>query len=306
MSKIAQPAATASPYRGPYYQADGALSIQFAPDRCRDIGFTREIYAPGIGPVLRALTTIRGEAVFDLVYAKVNGAAVVGKAKELVLTYDFKRGSGSWLAGFSDYNRQTSDLRMAADLRPLPDEISRNREGFYIQSMNRSDDVFMFLKKHVTTEDGLEPNQAYRVWFDIRFASNAPTGCVGVGGSPGDSVYLKAGASVDEPVTSLVGDGYVQISVDKGQQSNGGREAGVVGTIANGTPCDGSAAPYVSVRKDYAHPQPITTDQRGSLWLIAGTDSAYEGLTGLYIESITVRINSAVEPANGTVTHRTR
>ena len=295
--QTAQPPAEPAPYRGPHVEATSSLEIQYAPDSCRDVGITREIYAQDIGLVRRSITTIRGELTFDLVYARVNGAPVLGKSKEIVLAYDFNRGSKGWLAGFSDYNLQSADLRRLAELRPLPDELSPGRSGFYIQGMNRSDDLFMFLKKHVSTEDGLEPNQDYRVWFDIRFASDAPTGCPGVGGSPGDSVYLKAGAAADEPVTSLDTAGDVHLSADKGQQSMGGKDAGVVGTIANGTACEGTAWPYISVRKDYAHPQTVRTDDRGSLWLLVGTDSGYEGLTGLYLESITVRINSAVEPA---------
>jgi hypothetical protein len=38
------------------------------------------------------------------------------------------------------------------------------------------------------------------------------------------------------------------------------------------------------------HPDAVMTDSRGELWLIAGTDSAYEGLTGLFIEKIAVRL----------------
>jgi hypothetical protein len=285
-------------HHGSQVDSDGSLVVQYNPNACRDIGFTQEIYAPGIGLARRALTTIRGETVFDLVYARVNGKPVLGRAKELVIYSDFNNGSKGWLAGFADYSLRISDLRMLAELRPLPDEISRARAGFFLQSINRSDDLFMFLKKHLAFEDGVESNQAYRVAFDIRFASNAPTGCVGVGGSPGDSVYLKAGAAIDEPI-ALLTSGDVHLSADKGQQSTGGRDAGVTGTIANGTPCDSATPPYVRVRREYVHTQPVRTDDRGSMWLLLGTDSGYEGLTGLYIESIVVRINPWVEPAGG-------
>jgi hypothetical protein len=191
----------------------------------------------------------------------------------------------------------TGDLRMLAELRPLPEEIDSSRSGFYLQGMNRSDDLFMFVKKHLGFEDGIEPNQAYRISFELRFASNAPTGCFGVGGSPGDSVYLKAGATADEPVALLDTLGEIRLTADKGQQANGGKDAGVVGTIANGTPCEGSSYPYVRVRKEYAHAREIRTDDRGSMWLLLGTDSGFEGLTGLYLESIAIRINPAVAPA---------
>jgi hypothetical protein len=297
--QTAQPAAGPAPYRSPQFEIDAALAVSYAPDGCRDVGLTGEVYAPGTGPLRRSLTTFAGELVFDLVWARVNGAPVLGKSREIVLTSDFRNGSKAWLAGYSDYHVATDDLRMLAELRPLPDEVDASGSGFYIQGMNRSDDLFMYLKKQVTRDEGLESNQAYRVAFDIRFASDAPTGCVGAGGAPGESVYLKAGASAEEPLALLDGTGNIQISVDKGQQSAGGKQAGVVGTIANGTSCEGTVQPYVSVRKQYAHPEAVATGERGSLWLLTGTDSAYEGLTGLYYQSVTVRINPSVEPAGG-------
>ncbi len=295
--QTAQPAAATSRYRGPNYDLDGALAVQYAPESCRDIGITQEVYAPGLGLVSRAITTIRGEIVFHLVYARVGRAAVLGKSKEIVLVDDFQYGSHGWLPGFADYSLRNGDLRMLAELRPLPDELGAGRSAYYIQSMNRSDDLFMFLKRHVGSEDGLQPNQAYRVSFEIRFASNAPTGCFGVGGSPGDSVYLKAGAAADEPLALLDTAGDVRLSIDKGQQAAGGKDAGLVGTIANGAPCQGSVFPYLRVRKEYAHDGPARTDGRGAIWLLVGTDSGFEGLTGLYVESIVVRIDAAVQTA---------
>lgn len=295
--QTAQPAASTAQYRGPQYELDGALAIGYAPESCRDIGITQEVYAPGVGLVSRAITTIRGELLYHLIYARVGGAAVLGKSREIVLVDDFRSGSHGWLPGFADYSRRNGDLRMLAELRPLPDELGASSAGYYIQSMNRSDDLFMFLKREVAPDEGVQPNQSYRVHFDIRLASNAPAGCFGVGGSPGESVYLKAGAAAEEPLAVLDSAGDVRLSVDKGQQAAGGKDVGLVGTIANGTPCRDPAFPYVRVRKEYAHAGVVRTDERGAIWLVLGTDSGFEGLTGLYVESIVIRINAAVAPA---------
>ena len=257
------PSPISLPYTGP---GGPALPIQYAPGRCADVGFTLELYGPEIGLVQRSIVTFRGPLTYDLVYARVNGRTITRADGQLVLKYDFDRGSRGWLAGFSDYSLQTGDLRMLAETRALPQEISENASGFYLQSMNRSDDLFMYLKKHLGTGDGLKPNQAYRLSFDIQFASNAPTGCAGVGGAPGESVYLKAGASADEPVSLLRGGADLAINIDKGQQATGGADAGVVGNVANGQMCDGTNWPYVTVRKTYTHEQPVRTDERGSLW----------------------------------------
>lgn len=59
---------------------------------------------------------------------------------------------------------------------------------------------------------------------------------MGVGGAPGEGVYLKAGASVDEPVSAVGAGQHLELNIDKGHQSQGGSDAGVMGAIANGDP----------------------------------------------------------------------
>lgn len=267
-----------------------ALGIVYTSQSCADIGIVNEIYTPSVGLTERAITTIAGEIRYRLVYARVNGKVVKADDGTLLLHSDFRGGSKRWLASFSDYDLVIGDLQMLAELRPLPDELGGDATAFFIESMNRSDDLFMYLKKQIDTQDGLEPNLSYKATFTINFASNAASGCVGVGGSPGDSVYLKAGASADEPVARLLSGHDVRLNVDKGEQSVGGADAGVVGTIANGRACDTENSPYVRLTKTYTHSNVVRTDDRGSLWLLVGTDSAFEGLTGLYYESITVRL----------------
>jgi hypothetical protein len=271
------------------------LRIVYTGGSCRDSGITQETYRIGIGLTERIIATIRGPRAYGLAWAKVNGEPVLNGDDRVIMRSDFSNGAKGWLAGFSDYSLEIDDLRMAAELRGLPDELERGTaKGYFVESMNRSDDIFMFLKRQVTTRDGLKPNTSYRLTLDIEFASNAPTGCVGVGGAPGEGVYLKAGASGDEPVANLQGFRDVTLNIDKGQQSVGGLDAGVVGEIANGKPCDNGVQPYVRLRKQYTHERLVHTDNRGVLWLLVGTDSAYEGLTGLYYQAITARLTPTV------------
>lgn len=56
--------------------------------------------------------------------------------------------------------------------------------------MNRSDDLFMFLKKQLTD---LKPLTSYKINFDIQLASNAISGGIGAGGAPGEGVGIGAG-----------------------------------------------------------------------------------------------------------------
>ncbi len=210
--------------------------------------------------------------------------------EEIVLRYDFSKGSEGWLPGFSDYTLETGDLQLLAEIRPLPEEIDSTRKGYYLQGMNRSDDLFMFLKKPLGWMEGVRPNQTYNISIDIEFASNAPSGCFGIGGPPGEAVHLKAGITPFEPVAILARGSEVSLSADKGQQGTGGRDAGVVGNIANGRPCEEAGSPYVFMHKLYHHPHLVTTDLRGVLWVLIGTDSGFEGLTGIYYYSILITL----------------
>lgn len=233
---------------------------------------------------------------FGFLLAAVFAAAPVQAQKvlkntdeELVLRWDFNEGTGGWLASFTDYGLETGDLQRLAEIRSLPGEVDSSRFGYFLQSMNRSDDIFMFLKRPLTHGMGLKANMRYSVTIDVEFLSNEPEGCAGVGGAPAEAVTLKAGVSRIEPVPTLVGD-YVDISIDKGQQVTGGRDAGAIGHIGNGRACEDDGRPYVFLHRVYHHPEAVTSRPDGKLWILVGTDSGYEGLTQLYYYSIQVTL----------------
>jgi hypothetical protein len=131
--------------------------------------------------------------------------------------------------------------------------------------------------------------------FTIVLASNAPSGALGIGGAPGESVFLKAGASTMEPEVYLDSDtDYYLVNVDKGSGNSGsGTEASVVGNIANGLSAeeiDLENPPYVSLERQHEHEYTVTASPDGQLWLLVGTDSGFEGLTAIYYQSISVTL----------------
>lgn len=212
--------------------------------------------------------------------------------QQLVFTYEFSDDAMGWEAGFSDYFPDMQEDMdwvggfQAAD--ETPDDVGA---AFTLQGTNTSDDLFMFMKKRLTRDDGIIDSAVYDLSFEIAFYSNAPSGCVGIGGAPGESVYLKAGASAVEPEPVLVGDGgleQVRLNVDKGNQSTGGEAAGVVGNVANGVACEEMPSGFVLVTKSYTLEEPVEASEDGELWLFVGTDSGFEGRTTLYYESIEV------------------
>jgi hypothetical protein len=216
---------------------------------------------------------------------------VTGLSSSIRLEFDFRQGAQGWEAGFAEYSPQTEDMMLEAEIRALPSELGINGTGYYLQGMNHSDDLFMFLKRRLGTDDGLVPGQEYRVIFTVVFASDAPSGAVGIGGPPGESVYLKAGASTVEPEVYLDPDtGYYVMNVDKGSgSSGGGTAASVVGNIANGLPA-GETPRYISLERQHEHEYTVDANPDGELWLLVGTDSGFEGLTAIYYQSIAITL----------------
>ncbi len=214
-----------------------------------------------------------------------DGFAPVNGAGAKTFDFEFNNGVQGWVAGFSDYPiGQDSSLELSSGWRPLPIPLQGN--GFNISGNNRCDDLFMYIKRRVL---GLLPNARYSLSFDVQFATNAPTGCVGIGGSPGESVTLKAGASATEPI-AIASDSlrWYVMNVDKGNQTSGGENALVLGSIAN---TNRDCLNPVYEMKDLASSPAtlvVSSDSSGGIWLYIGTDSGFEGPTNLSFVHITV------------------
>jgi hypothetical protein len=202
-----------------------------------------------------------------------------------IVQVDFSGGSQNWVAGFADYPAgQETFFQLASGIQPLPTPLDQTKTGFFISGINHSDDLFMFLKAKVT---GLKPNTVYQASFHVEFATSAPQGCPGVGGPPGEGVIVKAGASVAEPLAVLQSDGFLRMNVDKGQQALGGKDAIVIGNVANSS-TDCANPVFQTKALDSASAFSVQTDSTGSLWLLVGTDSGFEGTTSLYYRLVKV------------------
>ena len=218
-------------------------------------------------------------------------------------TFNFQNGDQGFQAGFADYPAgEEAFYELKSGVQPLPPEVGTGT-GYYLSGNNHSDDLFMFIERALTAADGIKANQSYTVSFEITFASDAPTGCAGIGGAPGESVYLKAGATGTNPEAVPV-DGQMTLNVDKGNQSEGGTAASTAGNIANGIACEvameGETLPYASVTRTHTHTATVTADASGNLYLIVGTDSGFEGVTNIYFQQINVTLTPAGStPGNG-------
>ena len=186
-----------------------------------------------------------------------------------------------WTVAFADLpvDYDPSIFELESGHRPLPDGLPGS--GIYVQGHNRSDDLFMFLKRQV---GGLIPGAAYAVSVSIDLATNVPAGSIGIGGSPGASVFVKGGAAAIEPDTVEDGNGYLRMNIDKGNQSRGGESMAVLGNVAHP---DVAQREYRIKTLDSAGlPLRVEADDEGRAWLVVGTDSGFEGLSALYYTRI--------------------
>jgi hypothetical protein len=202
------------------------------------------------------------------------------------LLFVFDRSTQDWTGSFTDLApSQVNDVGFLFERRELPAEVGLPGGALFVSGRNVSDDLFMFLT-HPVTE--LLPETEYTITFELELASNSPTGCVGVGGAPGESVYVKVGAATAQPDRVTNSSGNLRLNVDKGEQSMGGANARMVGDLANGsTDCATPSYRYIT-RDNRDNPLRITTDAEGRLWLLVGTDSGFESTTSLYYDTIRV------------------
>jgi len=222
-----------------------------------------------------------------------------GTPPPVSVSFDFRNGALGWQAGFADYPPATDKngfYELVAKVRPLPPELGVNGTGFYIQGNNHSDDLFMFMKRRLSSADGIVAGQTYQISFTLVFASSVQSGCVGVGGSP--EVTLKAGASPAEPIALFDSSpliNWLRMNVGK-DPSQGNIAASPTGTIGNGIPCGSAPNSYVSIQRTHQHTSLVNANSKGELWLLIGTDSGFEGLTALYYQRIDVTLTPVSPP----------
>ena len=195
------------------------------------------------------------------------------------INFDFDSGLDGWVAGFADFPvGQEDNFELFSSWERLPAPLD-HINGFLISGNNRSDDLFMYIKKMFA---GFDPNTRYDVDFEITIATNVASGCVGVGGPAGESVFIKAGAISFEPVPQNDGSGFFLMNIDKGNQSVSGSNAINIGDFANTkTNCLDTSYEEKTLNSE-GNSFTVFPSIEGVLWLLFGTDSGFESTTSIF------------------------
>jgi hypothetical protein len=204
--------------------------------------------------------------------------------KVFTLTANFSEGLSTWQPDFTGYPASWQDsveYALQWDWVERPAATGHGK-ALMLSGKNLDEGLFMFIKTEV---HGLSPNTEYALVFGVQLASDASSDIDGTNGSPGKSVYLKAGASTIEP-KKIVNDGTCAFNLDKGdQESLSGNDMVVLGDIAS------ASGQYELINRNSSmHPAPfiVRTDANGRFWLVIGTYSNYHGSTTIYYTEISV------------------
>jgi hypothetical protein len=240
--------------------------------------------------LLAALLVVMGVA------ACAGGGDENGEAQPLSFSFDFAASDHGWSGGFTDlpanYETDVYNLEIAHVERPS--ELGTGK-ALLIAGSNASDDLFMFLKKGLTATDGVQPNTTYRLVFAVTFGTDAPAGAVGIGGPPGEAVWVKVGANAIEPTAveqpDMGGEIYLLFNLDKGRQNDDGADGLRIGDVAKPTNEEFGVYELKTLNNEN-NPVEAVSDSDGNLWIYVGTDSGFEGRTALYY----TQINVSLEP----------
>lgn len=200
------------------------------------------------------------------------------------IVYTFDQDLQGFKGGFADLpiDADPSIYELAYTYENIPVKGEESK-GIYLTGHNRSDDLFMYIYKNIGEDKELKPSTRYEVNLSFEMATKIPGGMMGIGGSPGESVFVKAGVVGQEPA-NIEQDTYYRFNLDKGNQSRSGKDMQVIGNIVKpGTSSDDSY-----VYKKMGTTVLVETDKEGNAYLVIGLDSGFEGKTEVYFDQIAV------------------
>ena len=200
--------------------------------------------------------------------------------KPSTLRFDFEDGDCGFVPIFSDYPN-SEDVEEFYEFKHEHGEvpISEAGKGLFISGNNHSDDLFMGYCKKI---DGLVGGQNYEFSIKFKIATNVPGGMFGVGGSPGESVYVKSGIAAVKPENSVDDIGHFRLNIDGGRQGESGKDMSVVGTMAKQDEINPDGYDF----NVYELTVSAAANENGEVYLIIGTDSGFESTTAYYIDDV--------------------
>jgi len=201
---------------------------------------------------------------------------------EEVFEFNFQESTYGWEPFFTNYPKEWDEkMELTSDYKSLPSPLDSTKNALFISAINHSDDVFMLFRRQI---NGLDANTTYRVEFTVEIASEIPSNCYGIGGSPGEAVKVLTNASNLKPERIFGSDNreYYVLNVQHEDDPIKWLANSIIGNIANSRECEQDPEYELKEISTGPNHQTVTTDEEGRVWLLFGTRSGFEGQTNLY------------------------
>lgn len=215
--------------------------------------------------------------------------------KALEVSVDFSKGAQGYSGQFSDYPvfNAPAEQRAQIEYYELKSGLARvpgdgtGRTAFKLSGFNHSDDLIMSVSGPVK---GLVPGKRYRATVSATFATNIPTGLAGVGGAPGESVFVKLGLTNVKPAVlkkEQFGGLYASLNIDTGIQATSGKDLKLVGHVG-----DARVKPESPRFVDKTVTmRPFVFKATGKVAHVTfATDSGFEGSSTVFVRGLKVKL----------------
>lgn len=202
-------------------------------------------------------------------------------AIEPAITFDFEKNDAGFIAIYADYpagDGVDDFYELKHGWAELP---MGGGKGLFLSGNNHSDDLFMGYYKELS---GLKPGQLYEFHVTFRLATNVDGGMIGVGGSPGSSVFVKGGVTTARPRRVMDELGQYRLNIHKGNQAVGGCDLLVLGNLEK----EETTRPGEYEWKAFSFTMLAKADAEGRAYLLLGTDSGFEATSSYYLDNITL------------------
>lgn len=202
-------------------------------------------------------------------------------AAEPAVTFDFEKDDAGFTPVFADCPAEDGvddfyELRHGWAELPMG-----GGKGLFLSGNNHSDDLFMGYYKELP---GLKPGRLYEFHVTFRLATNVDGGMIGVGGSPGASVFVKGGVTTVRPRRTVDELGQYRLNIHKGNQAVGGCDLLVLGNLEK----EETVRPGEYGWKAFSFTMLAKADAEGRVYLLLGTDSGFEATSSYYLDGITL------------------
>jgi hypothetical protein len=197
----------------------------------------------------------------------------------------FQQNTEDWTGDFALYKTGQQDtVAFRISQGKIPESPDSTTRGLGVSGTNTGDSLFLFIKKKIT---GLNPALTYKVAYEINLVTSYPDTV----GAAGRLMYIKAGASAEEPKKVLTGN-YYNVSIKKGPIAKSGTEMFYLGTAGNTL----DSVAYKSIVRTNANlAVEVKPNAAGEIWLCVGTETIYKGLVQLYYDRIYAAVGEKTE-----------